>query len=206
MPSRVPSTAHRWAALIYSAVSRALRLTLAGGRAGGAARRRRDAAPVGRPRDLAEAVGEGLRRLLRREVAARRLDLVLVLPEREHLGDLLLQRHPREQVLDAALDRLPTGPCRGDGPQPGNRRGMRARPSTPPPRGRSRQVARTARPQMSRIDPTTPYSSPFALAVTALVAVVVALTSIGSRSGYGQPRYRIACTVRRAYQFFVGGK
>ena len=29
-----------------------------------------------------------------------------MLPDSDHLGDLLLERHPRQQILDAPLDRL----------------------------------------------------------------------------------------------------
>ena len=85
MPSRDSSTKNLWMALVSSAI----------------AARAQAAARVTRPPDLSEAVpvAEVLPRLLRVEPA-----LVvdehrgLLLPDAEHLRDLLLERHPREQV------------------------------------------------------------------------------------------------------------
>ncbi len=65
-----------------------------------------DRAAVIRARDLAEAIGEVLARLLRVEFAFGRLDLLLLQPDRDHLLDLLLQRHPLEQIFDPRVDRL----------------------------------------------------------------------------------------------------
>ena len=105
MPSRVCSTAQCCAALIYSAVSRASRLTVPPA-APAAPFDWRHAALVGWPREAADAVREILRRDLGREVAVGRLHLGLLLPDRDELRDLLVERHAREQVLDAPFDRL----------------------------------------------------------------------------------------------------
>ena len=91
IPRRVLRIAQRWAALTYSAVSRASRLTpSAAARRAGVADR--DPALVGRPGDLAKAVRESLRRLVGRELPAG-LDARLALPHRHELRDLLLQRY-----------------------------------------------------------------------------------------------------------------
>ena len=65
-----------------------------------------EAPAVGRARDLAQAIGEVLRRLFRRELALRRLDPGLGQPDADQLGGLFLDRHPAEQVLDPGVDRL----------------------------------------------------------------------------------------------------
>ncbi len=61
---------------------------------------------VGRTRDLAQAIGEVLAGLLRRELALGGLDPVLGEPDADQLGGLLFQRHAGEQVLDPGVDRL----------------------------------------------------------------------------------------------------
>ncbi len=75
------------------------------GRAGPCARLLHGA-PVGGAGDLADAVGEVLLGVGKRELTFDGLDQVLVLPDRGHLGDLLVQRHAREQVFDPFLHRL----------------------------------------------------------------------------------------------------
>ena len=72
----------------------------------------------------ADALGDLLRRLLGREGAVVVRDPLLVLPDAERLGDLLLERHAREEVRDARLHRLGRDPCRAAGPR--RRRGRRA--------------------------------------------------------------------------------
>ena len=65
-----------------------------------------DTLSVVRAGDLSEAVGIVFGGPLGREIAGRGLDLGLVLPDADHLGDLFLERHAREQVFHPGLDRL----------------------------------------------------------------------------------------------------
>ena len=78
------------------------------GRPGGVEVRR-----AGHPADLADPVGEPVAHALRVELglAAEQLER----PERPELGELLVERHPREQVGDARVDRQRRR--RGSGPR-----------------------------------------------------------------------------------------
>src|SRR6185437_763438 len=60
---------------------------------------------VARPGDLPDAVGEHATRFGGIEVALRILEVAFALPDAGHLGDLLLQSHPREEVIDPRGDR-----------------------------------------------------------------------------------------------------
>ena len=60
---------------------------------------------VAHARDLPDAVLKNRRRLGRIEVAGGIHQRALLLPDRQRLRDLLLERHPREQILHAAINR-----------------------------------------------------------------------------------------------------
>ena len=96
MPSRVFSMTHFCRALMNSACFAR--------RARRAARRR--ARDLARARHLAEAVSEQRLRAGRVERARGRPERRLALPDALELRDLLLERHAREQIGDACLDRL----------------------------------------------------------------------------------------------------
>ena len=76
-----------------------------GSRTGGAAGLDH-AAPVRRSGDLANAIREIACRILRREAAVVRLDLVLMLPDGFKLRDLLFERHAAQQILNARVHGL----------------------------------------------------------------------------------------------------
>ena len=80
----------------------------AGAKAGG-----RSAAPIGRSRDLSEAMGiRGFCLFLVEDEPVH--DVALGCPQRNDLPDLFLQRHPAKEVIDPLCDRrvrIPVGRC-----------------------------------------------------------------------------------------------